>query len=103
MLRTRSSVQDPESNAACHGRTAAAPVFFAVDCDDDHSCRFGRLSTTGSLAVFLSAFHLFQAGVPAASMRSVKMVDDHLPSIVKLFFDPSSENLPMSSNENRSQ
>jgi len=95
-----SFTQDPRSNAACHGRTAAAPVFFAVDCDDDDSCRFGRLSTTGSPAAFLSAFHLFQAGVPAASMRSVRMVDDHLPSIVKLFFDPSSENLSVFGHEN---
>jgi len=100
MRRMRPLTQDPGSNAACHGRTAAAPVFFAVDCDDDDSCRSGRLSMTGSPAAFLSAFHLFQAGVPAASMRSVKMVDDHLPSIVKLFFDPSSENLSTPSNQN---
>jgi len=33
-------------------------------------------------------------------MRSVKMVDDHLPSIVKLFFDPSSENPSVFSHEN---
>jgi len=31
------------------------------------------------------------------------MVDDHLPSIVKLFFDPSSENLSTPSNQNWSQ
>ena len=47
----------------------------------------------GRLAALLSAFHLYQSGVPAASMRSLKMSDDHLPSIVKLFLDPSSENL----------
>jgi len=47
----------------------------------------------GSSAAFLSAFHSSQAGVPAASMTSVRMVDDHLPSIVKVFFDPSSRSL----------
>jgi len=73
-----------------HGRTAAAPVFFVVDCGNDGSRAFGGLSTMGSLAAFLLAFHLSQAGVPAASMTSVKMVEDHLPSIVKVFFDPSS-------------
>ena len=45
----------------------------------------------GSLAAFLSAFHLSQAGVPAASMTSTRMVDDNLSSIVNDFFDPSSE------------
>jgi len=47
----------------------------------------------GRLAALLSAFHSSQAGVPAASIRSAKMADDHLRSIVKLFFDPSSEHL----------
>jgi len=43
-----------------------------------------------SLTAFLSAFHLSQAGVPAASITSAKMADDYLPSILKVFFDPSS-------------
>jgi len=74
-----------------HGRTAAAPVFFVADGDDDGLCDCTGMSTMGRLAAFLSAFHLSQAGVPAASMRSVKIVDDHLPSIAKVFFDPSSK------------
>jgi hypothetical protein len=85
----------------CHGRIAAAPVFFVAGCDDDGLRGFGGLSTMGGLAAFLFAcFHLFHAGVPAASMRSVKMVDDSLSSIVKLFLDPSPENLSTFSDEN---
>ena len=92
-----------ESNTTCHGRTAPAPVFFVVDGDDDGFCGFCGPSRTGSPAAFLSAFHLAQAGVPAAFMRSLKMVDDHLSSITKLFFDPSSENLSTFSDENWNQ
>jgi len=76
-----------------HGRTAAAPLFFVVDGGNDGWRGFGGPSTTGSLAAFLSAFHLSQAGVPAASMTSAKMADDHLSSIVKVFFDPSSNSM----------
>ena len=74
-----------------HGRTAAAPVFFVDGNGVGGGLRvFGGPSTMGSLAAILSAFHLSQAGVPAASMTSANMVVDHLPSIVNVFFDPSS-------------
>lgn len=81
-----------KETARHHGRTAAAPVFlFVVGGDDDDLCGSCGPSRMGRLAAFLSAFHLSQAGVPAVSMRSVKIADDHLLSIVKLFFDPLSE------------
>ena len=73
-----------------HGRIAPAPVFFVVDDGNDDSRGWDGASTMGRLAAVLSAFHLSQAGVPAASMTSVKMADDHLPSIEKDFFDPLS-------------
>jgi len=81
-----------------HGRTAAAPVLFVVV--DDGLCDCAGMSTMGRLAAFLSAFHLSQAGVPAASMRSVKIVDDHLPSIAKVCFDPSSKERSAPSGDN---
>ena len=84
-----------------HGRTAAAPVFFVVDGGSDGVRGIGGLSTMGSSAAFLSAFHLSQAGVPAASMTSAKMADDHLPSIVKVFFDPSARTLSVSCGRGR--
>lgn len=86
-----------DQNQHYHGRTAAAPVFF-VDGDAGGLCDFGGPSAMGSLAAFLSAFHLSQAGVPAASMTSTKMADDHLSSIVKDFFDPSSGGRPSAFN-----
>jgi len=77
-----------------HGRIAAAPVFFVVVGGGNDGLRgFGGLSTMGSPAAILSAFHLSQAGVPAASITLAKMADDHLPSIVKVFFDPSSNSM----------
>jgi len=81
-----------------HGRTAAAPVFPIVDGGNDSSRGFGEPLTIGRLAAFLSAFHLSQAGVPAASMTSAKMVDDHLPSIVNVFFVPSSRSFSAPNN-----
>jgi hypothetical protein len=72
------------------GRTAAAPVFFVVGDGDGGLRAFGGPSTMGRPAAFLSAFHLSHAGVPAASITSARMVEDHLSSIVKDFFDPSS-------------
>jgi hypothetical protein len=66
-----------------------APVFFlVVGGSGDDLCDFGGPSTMGSLllAAFLSAFHLSQAGVPAASMTSAKIINDRSPSIVKVFF-----------------
>ena len=45
----------------------------------------------GSPADILSAFHLSPVGILAASITLAKMVDDHLPSNIKVFFDPPSK------------